>query len=212
MVPSSQIWHSSTHTANTIDRVNDRVIKHVCYRYICHTSYCYYPKIIFILVRAFDNKIAGFLFLYHLVVLSTEKIDIFQLISRKTIGVKEIIRMLNDNPSENIFLSTLINIKLPLNIGTCIPAILQDINAFVTTFGRVVLPATQVIPRRTLSYCLQIRAAMIIHRASSPPTSQSMMKYLDTGISKSLRNFFLRIYISWKLSYFLFKSLVNEST
>lgn len=85
--------------------------------------------------------------------------------------------------------------NLPLKMGTLSPAILHDIKALVTTLGRVVLPATQVTPNKTLSYFLQISAAMMIQRASSPPTSQSMTKYLGEGILQSFNIIFLRIYI-----------------
>lgn len=90
-----------------------------------------------------------------------------------------------------------------MNIGTLIPAILHEMRALVTTLGRVVLPATHVMPKRTLSYFLQMRAAMIMQRASSPPTSQSMMKYLEEGICKSLSIFFLLIYIFDELNFIL---------
>lgn len=83
----------------------------------------------------------------------------------------------------------------PLKIGTLIPAILHDINAFLTTLGSVVFPATHVIPNNTLSYFFKICAASSIQSASSPPTSQSIIKYLDAGILNYLRNFFLLISI-----------------
>ncbi len=82
-----------------------------------------------------------------------------------------------------------------MNIGTFIPAIFEDINALVTTLGKVVFPATQVIPKRTFPYLLQIRSDMIIHKASSPPTSQSIIKYLQGGILNYESIFFLLIYI-----------------
>jgi hypothetical protein len=88
-----------------------------------------------------------------------------------------------------------LDIKIPLNMGTLIPAILHEMRALVTTFGKVVFPATHVIPRRTLSYFLQISEAMIMQRASSPPTSQSITKYLEGVILKSFNSFFLLIYI-----------------
>ncbi len=101
-----------------------------------------------------------------------------------------------------------------MNIGILTPAILQEISALVTTLGRVVLPATHVMPSSTLSYFWQISAAIIIQSASSPPTSQSIIKYLEGGILKSLSNFFLLIYILEQLNLIytilLFKNLILE--
>jgi hypothetical protein len=60
-------------------------------------------------------------------------------------------------------------------MGTLRPATLHEIKAFLTTFGKVVLPATHVIPNNTLLNFLRICEARMMQRASSPPTSQSII-------------------------------------
>lgn len=93
-----------------------------------------------------------------------------------------VVCVLDDYSPEDVLLGAWVKNLVPLKIGTLRPATLHEIKAFVTTFGRVVLPATHVIPISTLSYYLHIYAAIMIANASSPPTSQSMIKYLDVGI------------------------------
>lgn len=67
-------------------------------------------------------------------------------------------------------------------MGTFNPAILVEINALITTLDNIVFPAIHVIPNNFFP-CFLIRlAAMMIHNASSAPTSQSMMKYSHEGM------------------------------
>ena len=202
MLPSPQIRHRTAHTAYTVYILRNIIVQHISYGQIRHAPDCNYTKIVLVLVRTLNYEIACLLLLDHLVVWGLEDVHVFQLVAWKTVGVEEVVCVLDNRTPQDVLLGAWIRRIVPLKMGTLIPAILHEMRALVTTLGSVVLPATHVMPRSTLSYFLQISAAMIIQRASSPPTSQSMMKYLEGGILKSLSIFFLLIYIFELLNFY----------